>query len=68
MGTAKREVPGQFPSLSAGYYHRGGFFFSCQQYERETLPEFFRIFLWLKAQDPEVSDEQAKAIKVLHAG
>jgi hypothetical protein len=34
-------------------------FFSCQQYERETLPEFFCIFLWLKAQDPEVSDEQA---------
>jgi hypothetical protein len=45
-------------------------FFSCQQYERETLPEFFCIFLWLKAQDPEVPDEQAitQAIKALHAG
>jgi hypothetical protein len=27
-------------------------FFSCQQYERETLPDFFRRFLQLKAQAP----------------
>jgi hypothetical protein len=33
-------------------------FFSCQQYERETLPDFFHRFLWLKAQAPKVSDEQ----------
>jgi hypothetical protein len=34
-------------------------FFSCQQYERETLTDFFCRFLRLKAQAPEVSDEQA---------
>jgi hypothetical protein len=45
-------------------------FFSSQQYGRETLPEFFRRFLWLKAQAPEVSEEQAimQAIKALRAG
>jgi hypothetical protein len=45
-------------------------FFSCQQYERETLSDFFRMFLRLKAQALEVSDEQAitQAIKVLRKG
>jgi hypothetical protein len=45
-------------------------FFSCQQYERETLPDFLRRFLRLKAQALEVSDEQAirQAIKALHVG
>jgi hypothetical protein len=45
-------------------------FFSRQQYERETLPDFLRRFLRLKAQAPEVSDEQAirQAIKALRAG
>jgi hypothetical protein len=45
-------------------------FFSCQQYERETLLVFFRRFLRLKAQAPEVSDEQAitQVIKALCAG
>jgi hypothetical protein len=45
-------------------------FFSSQQYERETLSDFFRRFLRLKAQAPEVSDEQAitQAIKALWAG
>jgi hypothetical protein len=45
-------------------------FFSCEQYIRETLPDFFRMFLWLKVQALEVSDEQAitQAIKALHAG
>jgi hypothetical protein len=45
-------------------------FFSCQQYERETLLDFFRMFLRLKAQAPEVSDEQAiiQTIKALCAG
>jgi hypothetical protein len=45
-------------------------FFSCQQYLREILPDFFCMFLRLKAQAPEVSDEQAitQAIKVLRAG
>jgi hypothetical protein len=45
-------------------------FFSCQQYERETLPDFFHWFLCLKAQAPEVSDEQAmtQAIKALGVG
>jgi hypothetical protein len=43
-------------------------FFSCQQYERETLPDFFRRFLQLKAQASEVLDEQAimQAIKAMH--
>jgi hypothetical protein len=42
-------------------------FFSCQQYERDILPDFFHRFLRLKAQAPEVSDEQAimQAIKAL---
>jgi hypothetical protein len=42
-------------------------FFSCQQYERETLPEFFRRLLWLKAQALDVLGEQAitQAIKAL---
>jgi hypothetical protein len=44
-------------------------FLSYQQYERETLPDFFRRFLRLKAQALEVSDEQAitqvtKALRV----
>jgi hypothetical protein len=45
-------------------------FFSCQPYEIETLPDFFRRFLHLKAQAPEVSDEQTitQAIKGLCAG
>jgi hypothetical protein len=45
-------------------------FFFYQQYEREMLPDFFRRFLWLKAQAPEVSDEQAitQTIKALCAG
>jgi hypothetical protein len=44
-------------------------FFSCQQYERETLLDLSRGFLRLKAQALEVSDEQAitQAIKVLRA-
>jgi hypothetical protein len=42
-------------------------FFSCQQYEREALPDFFRRFLCLKAQASEVSDKQSitQAIKAL---
>jgi hypothetical protein len=42
----------------------------CQQYKRETLPDFFHMFLHLKAQALEVSDEQAitQAIKALRAG
>jgi hypothetical protein len=45
-------------------------FFSCQQFERETLSDFFRMFLCLKAQAPKVSDEQdiTQAIKALRAG
>jgi hypothetical protein len=36
-------------------------FLSCVQKEREPLPEFDRRFLQLKAQAPEVSDEQVIA-------
>jgi hypothetical protein len=45
-------------------------FFSCQQYERETLSDFFHRFHHLKAQAPKVSDEQAitQVIKALHVG
>jgi hypothetical protein len=70
MGATQRKVPSQFPRLSSRSQHRGRFFFSCEQYERETLPDFLRRFLQLKAQAPEVSDEQAimQAIKALHAG
>jgi hypothetical protein len=45
-------------------------FLSCIQKEREPLSEFYLRFLQLKAQAPEVSDEQviAQAIKVLRVG
>jgi hypothetical protein len=45
-------------------------FFACQQYKRETLLDFFHRFLQLKAQAPEVSDEQAimQSIKALCIG
>jgi hypothetical protein len=45
-------------------------FLSCVQKERESLPDFYRRFLQLKAQAPEVFDEQviAQAIKTLRAG
>jgi hypothetical protein len=45
-------------------------FFSCPQYERETLPYFFHMFHHLKAQAPEVSDEQTitQGIKALRTG
>jgi hypothetical protein len=44
-------------------------FLSCAQREKETLPKFYRRFLQLKAQAPEVSDDQviAQAIKALWA-
>jgi hypothetical protein len=44
-------------------------FLSYQQYERETLSDFFHRFLQLKAQAPEVLDEQAimQAIKAMRA-
>jgi hypothetical protein len=40
-------------------------FLLYQHYERETLPDFFWRFLRLKAQAPEVSNEQiiTQAIK-----
>jgi hypothetical protein len=45
-------------------------FLSCAQRDKETLPEFDRRFLQLKAQAPEVSDEQVikQAIKAQRAG
>jgi hypothetical protein len=45
-------------------------FLSCVQKEREPLPEFYRRFLQLKAQAPDVFDEQvmAQAIKTLRTG
>jgi hypothetical protein len=45
-------------------------FFLCQQYKREILPDFIHMFLRLKAQASEVSDEQAimQAIKALRTG
>jgi hypothetical protein len=45
-------------------------FLLCVQKERESLLEFYRRFLQLKAQAPEVSDEQVidQAIKALRAG
>jgi hypothetical protein len=45
-------------------------FLSCAQREKETLPDFYRRFLQLKAQAPKVSDGQviAQAIKALRAG
>jgi hypothetical protein len=43
---------------------------SCAQDEKESLPDFCRKFLRLKAQASEVSDEQVltQAIKALHVG
>jgi hypothetical protein len=45
-------------------------FLSCSQREKETLSNFYRMFLQLKAQAPDVSDDQviAQAIKALHMG
>jgi hypothetical protein len=45
-------------------------FLSCAQREKETLPNFYRRFLQLKAQAPEVSDDQVitQAIKALRVG
>jgi hypothetical protein len=45
-------------------------FLSYAQREKETLPNFYRRFLQLKAQALEVSNDQviAQAIKALHAG
>jgi hypothetical protein len=42
---------------------------ACAQREKETLPNFYRRFLQLKAQALEVSDDQviAQAIKALRA-
>jgi hypothetical protein len=44
-------------------------FLLCTQREKETLPNFYRRFLQMKAQAPEVLDDQviAQAIKALHA-
>jgi hypothetical protein len=46
------------------------YFFSYQEYERETLPNFFRRFLQLKSQAPEVLDKKSitQATKALRAG
>jgi hypothetical protein len=43
-------------------------FLSCTQREKETLSSFYRRFLQMKAQDPEVSNNTviAQAIKALH--
>jgi hypothetical protein len=45
-------------------------FMSCAQYEKETLPDFYRRFLLLKSEPPEVFDDQVitQAIKVVHVG
>jgi hypothetical protein len=45
-------------------------FLSCQPYERETLSDFFRRFFHLKAQAPEVSNDQVitQALKALRVG
>jgi hypothetical protein len=45
-------------------------FLSCAQREKETLPNFYRRLLELKAQAPEVSDGQVivQAIKAIRVG
>jgi hypothetical protein len=45
-------------------------FLSCAQWEKETLPNFYRRFLQLKVQASEVSDDQVivQAIKALRMG
>jgi hypothetical protein len=45
-------------------------FLLCIQREKETLPNFYHRFLQMKAQVPEVSDDQviAQAIKAQHVG
>jgi hypothetical protein len=45
-------------------------FLSCAQREKESLPDFYKRFLRLKGQSPEVSDEQVivQAIKALREG
>jgi hypothetical protein len=44
MGTSQRKISSQLPGFQADVSIEEDFF-SCQQYERETLPDFFHWFL-----------------------
>jgi hypothetical protein len=67
------------PFLRMGHHNFQGFqaeleseedFLSCTQREKETLPNFYQMFLQMKAQAPEVSNDQVieQAIKALCVG
>jgi hypothetical protein len=69
MAAAKRQDLLNFQGFQAELNTQEDFL-SCAQREKETLPTFYRRFLQLKAQAPEVSDEQVitQAIKAPRAG
>jgi hypothetical protein len=65
MGAAQEKFLVNFQGFQADLNMEEDFS-SCQQYERETLPDFFCRFLRLKAQASGVSDEViTEAIKAL---
>jgi hypothetical protein len=68
LATFKRQDSPQFQGFQVELDTKE-VFLSCMQREKESLPNFYRRFLQLKAQAPEVSDEQVitqsfKALKV----
>jgi hypothetical protein len=69
LAIAEREVPAQLSRVPSELDSKEDFL-SCIQREKETLPNFYRRFLQMKAQAPKVSDDQVitKAIKALRAG
>jgi hypothetical protein len=69
LATAQRKFPAQFLGLQAELDTKEDFL-SCAQREKETLPNFYRRFLQLKAHTLKVSNDQviAPAIKASHTG
>jgi hypothetical protein len=70
VAAPRRQDPPQLPRVPSGARYRRRLPMLYSERERESLPDFYRRFLQLKAHAPEVSDEQviAQAIKALRAG
>jgi hypothetical protein len=68
LATVEIEVPAQLSRVPGGAQLKGRFSVVHSERERNTL-SFYRRFLQMKAQDPEVSNNTviAQAIKALHA-
>jgi hypothetical protein len=65
----KEKILLNFQGFQAELHTEEDFLYYAQR-EKETLPNFYRRFLELKAQTPEVSDDEVitQAIKALRAG